>query len=265
MRLSFLFFIASLWPAATVADPQPLVGRVIDEAELDRALISKPSWLRGLHIVGQELGQAAPQVLTVLPEGWLSQKFCARITSINGSYAAVVEFDAPPTYDDPSTAEVEDDPSIEFDLRFDALSSALVETVTPENSGVALELGSCADTETTGQLPRQFIANYLNEASRPKLTEDGNIQVLLNMNIARADELIFEAWIDGDRKKPIDAPCRKLDIPEALAFNYRCILEIPPERLKTSANRSIAISYERLYRGRTSAPRAAEILIGADR
>ncbi|NVO58198.1 hypothetical protein HW561_20605 [Rhodobacteraceae bacterium B1Z28] len=252
--------LASVLPLSAMAEPQPLVGRVIDEAELDRALISKPSWLRGLHIVGQDLGDATPQILTILPRSWLAQEFCARITSISGNYAAIAQFVAPETYDNPNTSKVEDDPSVEFNLRFDELKSSYVETVTPNNSGVALELGACADTENAGQPARQFIANYLNEISNPKLTSDGDIQVLLNMNIARADELIFEAELDG---KEIRTSCQKLNVSEALAFNYRCILMVPPGQLAANDGGLIKVSYKRLYRGRTSDSRSAEILIGA--
>lgn len=253
MRRLIAGLLAGLFPISLSAEILRLEGRVVEEAELDRTLISKPSWLRGLHFVGQTVEDLSPpQILTVLPKAWSGRTICARITTIGGDYSASIEYDLPDDLALDQTANLAFDPK-----------SDIAREGTPQDSGVALELGSCdpvADAPLSGE-NRQFIASYWNESQQPRLTPGGDVQMMLNMNVARADELLFHATLpDG---VALATQCAKLDIPKALAFNYRCLISVPADEVSRPESTVLSVRYERVYRGRVSEPRFAEIIIGA--
>lgn len=250
MRPLILLILSCLSPSLLSAEPVQLVGQVIDEAESNRALISKPSWLRGLHILGTTpVSSSQPVLRAVIPKDWSGQDFCARITSIGGDYTATAQFEAPSSLATNLDADLAFRPKI-----------AVRADVTPENSGVSLELGACEEQAQDGAAQRRFIASYWNEESEPKLSDTKMAQMVLNMNIARADELEFDAVLNDVR---LNERCEKLDDPKALAFNYRCFIDVPLASLTAQNSETINVSYTRLYRGRASAPRRADIQIGA--
>jgi len=249
VRPLFFAVLLGIVPIDGLADVLRLEGRVLNEAELDRTLISKPGWLRGLHVMGQELRNAAPpSILAVVPRSWAGDKVCARITSMSGHYAAVIEFDVPTALSGNQEATLAFTPG-----------SELIRELTPADSGVSLERGICAQSPQ-GENQRQFIANYWNQSGTPSLSPSGKAQLVLNINVARADELLFSATLD---EQPLDWNCDKLDDPEALAFNFRCVVVVPPEQLSDAEGRMMRVTYTRLYRGRESDPRQADIFIGA--
>lgn len=259
MRLGILIVVALLAGSASAQEIQRLTGKVLDEADQERTLISKPGWLRGVHVVGQALPtEQRPQILTLLPESWLGHTVCARITNLRGNYYATVEFQIP--------EEMEDRRRI---LDFATENRDVIASISPENSGVALEKGECVgDVTTTG---RQFITNFWNESAQTAVDVDAQEQLLLNMNISRADELIATAKLvttndqNASETFPLPVPeCSKINDPDALAFNHRCSIMIPTAKLVGQQNASITFAFSRLYRGRESSQRQAEILIGAN-
>ncbi len=240
-------------PAPAIAqDLVQLTGDVIEEAEHDRTPISKPGWLRGLHIVGSTpLSQPRPSIIATLP-GKL-EKFCGRITSLGGDYSATVQFT-------PKTVADEDQGGLlDFEARSDFPLGA-----THNDSGVVLEFGECFDDRLIPGAPRKFIANFWNVANQPEIDANGNLQIVMNMNVARAERLDTQAWI-GDREAPrhkLDVTCRKLTDPKALAFNYQCVIALPASLADETVTTPVGFEYRRFYRGRLSDPRQAEILIG---
>lgn len=229
-----------------------LTGDVIEEVEHDRTLISKPGWLRGLHIVGSTpLNQPRPSIIATLP-GKLD-KFCGRITSMGGDYSATVQF-APAT-----VSEKDQGGLLDFEARSDFPLGA-----THLDSGVVLEFGECFDDRVIPDAPRKFIANFWNVANLPEIDDNGNLQIVMNMNVARAERLETKAWI-GDPSAPrynLDVTCSKLSDPKALAFNYQCTIALPATIAAETITTPVGFSYRRFYRGRLSDPRQAEILIG---
>lgn len=247
------FLIASILVAmATVASGQErlvLMGDVIEEQEHDRTLISKPGWLRGVHVIGTPRAPAeALQLLSVLPANWM--QFCGKVTSIGGDYSATVEF----TPD--NTAESPRQTTLSFDTEFDFPVLANHET-----GGVVLEQGACADNAVSGNV-RRFMASFWNVAAQPKIVE-GHAQLVMNMNVARAERLDHIAFLGSDANA-LPVNCEKLAAANALAFNYRCTVYVPEAWLPMAAETPITFSYSRFYRGRLSKPRTAEIFVGAD-
>jgi hypothetical protein len=175
---------------------------------------------------------------------------------MGGDYAATVEFDAPETLTAARAADLSFDPS-----------SDTPRNVTPENSGVSLEKGPClGDTGDTG--PREFIVNFWNQQAQPLLTQGGSAQLLLNMNIARADDILFVATLKNQTASqdtiPLTTSCEKLSDPKALAYNYQCYIAVPVSAVLSDAPSVLKVQYERVYRGRISASRSADIWIGAE-
>lgn len=248
MRLSIFAATAVLMASVAAAEIR-LEGTILEEAELDRTLISKPGWLRGLHFAGREMPQEdRPKLRTVLPAEWRGETICARVTSIGGDYSAMIEFDVPENMGGNEKA----------DLGF-AAKSDIARRITPENSGVSIEKGRCLG-DSAGEDDRAFIANFWNEEDQPIINEAGQAQLVLNMNISRADELQPQAiWAGG----PITPECTKLTSPEALAYNYRCTIGVPASALTSPDVTPLTFSYTRIYRGRPSDPREAIIIIGA--
>lgn len=248
MRLS-IFAVAVVLTASPAASEIRLEGTILEEAELDRALISKPGWLRGLHFAGREMPEKdRPKLRTVLPADWSGETICARVTSIGGDYSAMIEFEVPADMKANEKA----------DLGF-AATSDIARRITPENSGVSIEKGRCLG-DSVGEDDRAFIANFWNEEDQPIINESGQAQLVLNMNISRADELQPEAkWAGG----PITPECTKLTDPQALAYNYRCTMGVPAYALTGSEVSPLTFSYTRIYRGRPSDRRKAIIFIGA--
>lgn len=225
-----------------------LQGEVIEERLHDRTLISKPGWLRGVHIVGAVQAQT-PQLLSVLPSGW--SEFCGKLTSIGGDYTATVQFKADPALPQPRTTELLIDTEFEFHSE-----------ATHETGGVVLEEGTCVSNVEPENV-RRFIASFWNEDPEPKIVE-GHVQVVLNMNVARAERLEHTAFLGGP-ENVLPVQCDKLLVSDALAFNYRCSVFVPEPFLPMMDAAPIVFEYQRFYRGRLSNPRLAEIYVGAGR
>ncbi len=251
MRLSIFISAVMLAGQGAMAEIE-LDGTIRGESELDRTLISKPSWLRGLHFAGQEMPTPEqPELRTVLPMQWSGKLICARVTSMSGDYSAMVEFEVPQM----SQRE-------RASLRF-APASPIPTQVTPENSGVSIEQGPCIG-DNLNPTGGSFVANYWNELAEPVSMGPGLAQLVLNMNIARADELDARTYLGGSPAEGVlDTSCNKLTDPDALAFNYRCIVAVPTDAVDDPAGRELKFEYERIYRGRPSATRSAKILIGS--
>lgn len=247
-----LFIASILVLVATVASGQDrlvLKGDVIEEQEHDRTLISKPGWLRGVHIIGTTPASVdAPQLLSVLPANWT--QFCGKVTSIGGDYSATVEFTPDNAADLPREAALSFDTEFEFPV-----------AATHETGGVVLEQGACVDSAVSGDV-RRFMASFWNVAAQPKIVE-GHAQLVMNMNVARAERLEHIAFLDNEANA-LRVSCEKLTVANALAFNYRCTVYVPEAWLPMTAETPISFSYSRFYRGRLSEPRTAEIFVGAD-
>lgn len=243
-----LAMCAPLRPA--LAEVARLQGVMVTEVEMERTLVSKPGWLRGLHFLSQAGTEiTGPHIRVVLPGIWAGEKLCARITTLSGGYAAVVEYQVP------ADLAGNQDYVLDFEAKSD-----IVRQVTPENSGVSLERGPCAQDVVPDPDNRTFIASYWNQDSRPRLTDAGDIQLLLHLNIARADELQFVAQV-ADATLP--HRCEKLIDPNALAYNFQCTIAVNPALFPSDGHRNIDIEYIRIHRTRESKPRRARILIGA--
>ncbi len=234
-----------MFGVSAVAAQERLVlqGKVIEEKIHDRTLISKPGWLRGVHIVGA-VQAASPQLVSVLPSGW--SEFCGKLTSIGGDYSATVQFSQTPPMAETTTAE------LKFDTQFDFPSEA-----THENGGVVLEQGRC-NTNAETEAVRSFMASFWNQAPEPKL-EQGHLQIVLNMNVARAERLEHGASLGTDA---LPVRCDKLLSSDALAFNYRCSVFVPEPLMSQIADLPLMFQYQRFYRGRLSKPRTAKIYVG---
>lgn len=231
--------------SATAQERLVLKGEVIEEKIHDRTLISKPGWLRGVHIVGA-VQATSPQLVSVLPSGW--SEFCGKLTSIGGDYTATVQFVTSPSTAGARTTE------LEFDAQFDFPSEA-----THETGGVVLEEGRCISNSEPDGI-RRFIASFWNESPEPKV-EQGLMEIVLNMNVARAERLQHVASLGT---KTLNVDCEKLRVSDALAFNYRCSVFVPQTSLSEMADMPLRFQYQRFYRGRLSNPRMAEIFVGAD-
>ena len=133
-----LAMCAPLRPA--LAEVARLQGVMVTEVEMERTLVSKPGWLRGLHFLSQAGTEiTGPHIRVVLPGIWAGEKLCARITTLSGGYAAVVEYQVP------ADLAGNQDYVLDFEAK-----SGIVRQVTPENSGVSLERGPCAQDAQHG-------------------------------------------------------------------------------------------------------------------
>ena len=253
--LAMLFAVGLSAGSVAAQDFLPLAGTILHESEPDRTLISKPGWLRGLHVVGAGIpAEDRPQIWTLLPETWLGDLACARITSMSGNYVATIEFAIP-----------QSPPTRRARLNFDTAYGDVVAAITPMTGGIALEKGACIGDTIEGR--QEYAANFWNEKDEIILNDAGTAELLLNMNIARVDELLPAASLQGDGSSapvPLATPdCTRIDSPEALAFNFRCRVFIPPQQLQDQKTAKILFSYTRLYRGRELKPRDAVIYVGA--
>lgn len=253
MRQSLLIALSLLSAPMAGAETMVLNGIVVEEAELDRTLVSKPGWLRGVHFRGNALSESLrPQMSAVLPNDWAGAVACARITSMVGSYSALVKFELP--------SDMPEDRSATFTF---PLEGDQIKTLSPETGGITLERGECVGD--TGKTPeRQYVANLWNQDGL-KLKDGGEAELAMHLNIARADEIVAVARIetsDSEEKLETVVACKKLDDPSALAFNYSCTVAVPAERLSTEQDTKLHFSYQRLYRGRSSQPRNAVIFLG---
>lgn len=237
--------LASFVATASVSqDRLVLRGEVIEERTHDRTLISKPGWLRGVHVVGA-VATDEPQLVSILPSGW--SEFCGKLTSIGGDYTATVQFNQTPAMAEPRSAE------LQFETEF-----AFPNEATHQTGGVVLEEGACnSNSQPAGT--RRFIASFWNQTPEPKF-EQGHLQIVLNMNVARAERLQHAASLGGSQ---LPVQCDKLQASDALAFNYRCSVFVPEALMHTMTNAPVDFSYQRFYRGRLSKPRLAEIYVGA--
>ncbi|MEL7344620.1 MAG: hypothetical protein AAFN59_07145, partial [Pseudomonadota bacterium] len=216
----------------------------------ERTLISKPGWLRGLHVIGDDLPRnARPRIEAFVPSAWAGGKICARMTTMVGTYDAGHEYDIPRDW----TAE-------RANLLYEGAQRRLVSSITPEEGGIAVERGPCFSDDTPSE--QEFTANFWNDVSEPILNDNGLGELRLNMNIARADELSPTAVL-GTSRDPLSVTCRRLETPDAIAFNYRCQILLTPKQIDAAATQSIIFSYTRIYRDRESAPRVARIFVGA--
>lgn len=254
MRLTILFPLLLCMTSLNAQEIAKINGVVKAETDPERTLISKPGWLRGLHVSGTSLpSEVRPKIYVDLPESWFGETVCARITTITGDYDAMVQFEIPNT---PKSRLAE--------FYFSSDYIEMITNATPQDSGIAIERGDCiGDTTETS---REFVANFWNEFA-PE-SDDAETRVVLNMNIARADEVLPNAQLSfGNGAQSHDLSpstyCYPLTSSEALAFNYRCEIDFDPALLVNQAAPRIDFSYSRLYRGRESAVRKASILIGA--
>ena len=254
MRLTILLPLLLWVTSLSAQEIHRIEGKV--QAETDpapgRTLISKPGWLRGLHVSGTTLpSDVRPKIYVNLPKSWFGKTVCARITTIKGDYDALVEFEIP---NPPKTQMVE--------FYFSTDNIETITNATTRDSGIAIERGTCiGDTNETN---REFVANFWNEFSTGSQAAD--TKVVLNLNIARADEVLPGALLKfGSETNGLElvTDCDPLKSSEALAFNYRCEIAVDPALLVGKADPRIDFSYTRLYRGRESAVRKASILIGA--
>lgn len=262
MRHFFAVMLIVLGMPVIAQEAEPIIGEVIFEDDPNRTLISKPGWLRGLHFLGEEIDvNRRPQIVALIPDSSpqtrSAQLICARITSISGNYEAIVQFSIPPR-EAPGTAggtRPMDARTLSFDSKFpDALKS-----FTPDNSGIVVSRGVCVG-DTAGET--EYIATVWNNDLGAMTQPSGTAKMVLNMNIARADEIVPTARIAGNVR--LDTPiCEKIEGLETLAFNYRCEVVVPVARLSGSGATNLEFTYEALYRGRTSRPRTAKIEIGA--
>jgi hypothetical protein len=253
-RLSIL--LSALLFATTVKaqDILPLEGLVVSETDPERTLISKPNWLRGLHVIGSNLPeQQRPQIEAVMPENWLGTTICARITTIVGDYTALVEFKVP---DEMVTRRAR--------LKFSTSYQDMITSISPNNSGITLERGACIGDEREDN--PEYTVNFWNEGALTGEDADQDVELMLNMNIARADELLVTAVLQGSDAPPVELghSCARINSPDALAYNFRCSVTIPAGLMPTHSDATIKFDYERLYRGRVSAPRSAMIFIGVE-
>lgn len=248
-----LFMATALALVAVGAQAQQvrdLSPTAVTETTPERALISKPGWLRGLHVIGDELpGNARPRIEAFVPSGWVGGKLCARLTSIVGTYDAGHEYEIPPGW----TAQ-------RANLLYAGKQPDLVAAITPETGGVAVEKGPCTGDEAGRE--QEFAANFWNHRSELILNEDGLGELRLNMNIARADELLPGATLTKSGEA-LDVRCAPIDSPDAIAFNYRCSILLSPGQIVAAGSDTIRFSFTRLYRGRESAERTAQIYVGA--
>ncbi len=259
----FLVLLATLLASGVSAQDAPvIVGEVLYEDDPNRTLISKPGWLRGLHLLGEELDpEERPLITAPVPVSRQAQTLCARITSISGNYEALVQFVVPGT---PPGARVPPAQRMTFTSQF----PDTVKQITSTDSGVTVQRGTCVgDT----QEDRRYFATFWNNSAETLRNGLGaDAELVLNMNVARADEIEATALLSpsdgGSSATALPRPtCEKIDQLEALAFNYRCAVGVPIEVFQRDQNVLIEFSFEALYRGRTSPRRRAEIEIGAVR
>ncbi len=263
MRYFLALFLICASSGLKAQDTLAIQGRVLYEDDPKRSLISKPGWLRGLHILGSPLNvDDRPLITTPLPRSTSEQMHCARITSISGNYEALIEFEVPgmPPNENGSVMSL-----VTFKTDF----PDTVKNISADNSGVTVRRGKCAgDTVGTSQ----YFATFWNNTANPLASgDDGVVKLQLNMNIARADEIEATAEL-GEFENPASTrialktpTCTKIDRLEALAFNYSCTVDVPVEVLQGESTASIAFTYSAFYRGRVSRPQGAEIVIGAVR
>lgn len=234
-------------PAFAQAEEFPLEGKVIQEAMLDRTLISKPGWLRGAHLVGDQLApEQTPLLKVILPTDWQNEPFCTRLITKTGGYFLMVEFNAPSTWDGGREARLEFTSQAEF-----------IHEIGPANSGVTVSHGRCESAAGSTATRTDFVANYWNQA--PKSAE--RTELLLHMNISRADALNAGAVLNG-LDTPLETSCAKLLDDKALAYNYECRIQLPATDLARLDDPVVTFSHSRLYRGRISDTRIARIAVG---
>lgn len=242
-------FAICLWAPAFAQDVVDLAPASVTETTPERTLISKPGWLRGLHVIGDDLPRnARPRIEAFVPSRWAGGKICARMTTIVGTYDAGHEYDIPENW----TAE-------RANLLYEGERRRLVADITPEDGGIAVERGPCFSDDAPAE--QEFTANFWNDFSEPILNPDGFGELRLNMNIARADELLPSAVL-GMTGEELNVACERIDAPEAIAFNHRCRILLTPAQIETAGNETILFSYTRIYRGRESAERVARIFVG---
>lgn len=230
-----------------VADLEPTS---VTESRGERTLISKPGWLRGLHIIGEDLPlESRPRIEAFVPRNWRGSTICARLTTMIGDYDAGHEYKIPETWSEARA-----------NLVYEGTEPDLVAAITPEDGGIVVERGGCVG-DAADQI-QQFTANFWNDRTRLILNENGKAVLQLNMNVARVDELLASAALMPVGEE-LDVDCQVLDSPDAIAFNHRCAILFDPSILAGSRDWKIEFNYTRLYRGRESQPRSAEIFVGA--
>ncbi|MCH2077872.1 MAG: hypothetical protein MK180_13520 [Rhodobacteraceae bacterium] len=251
MRLLIATCLCLLAVAGHAQELLKLEGEVVAESEQDRTLISKASWLRGLHVLGTDLDEVPePLIHAFMPEASQGEVICARITTRTGDYSAMVEFDVPAGTSQGTPA------LLEYEAR-----SPLAIAHTPKTGGIALELGPCeGDALTNLGKVSQFYVNFWNQSSEPELDENGNATLVMHINVSRADTLRATASLPGTQA--VSVPCEPLNDPGALAYNFECRLLLAPGVLKGRYGDFIDFAYRRVYRGNESGLRRAHLYLG---
>ncbi len=233
--LASLLFIHATNPANSEPD-QILEAVWIDGNVSEEAYVSG-NWLVGVHFVTDDKDVASrPSLIARLPKEWHGKQACARVTDQAGRYFEFFQIDIPQDWNTRLTR-------LTYPTRFPKNALPLDH----KNSGLAIHSGVC---HTDG---KEFIPAYWNIEDDSGGSENAPAQIILNMNIGRADEIEAAASIQND---PLPLTCEPVEGTGRISFNHRCRMEIAKAQSGV-----IELSVTRIRSGNRAPTRNVSVLI----
>jgi len=230
------FILPGFFLASAQAEPKAILEANVVQEDYKTASLISGNWIVGVHIDAEE-NTNNPSLYSRIPSGWGNSKFCARSTDVTGRYTALTEYAFKHKWGGGLAK-----------LNYSKKYKSLVETMNLKNSGIAIHKGDCAS------ISEIFVPALWNATEQPVKTKAGNIRLIINLNAQRSDQVFARGTV-------LDTTytARCFPLPQGgIAFNFQCLLEIPPEISGT-------LNFEvwQVRSGVVAKPRSAEIILQA--
>ncbi len=192
------------------AEPQGSLSVISEKAELKQASLVSGNWIVGIHI-DAERNKRVPTLYSKFPGGWGDGEVCARATNINGRYTFFGEYEFEKRFG-----------GLLVDLPYSKEYRNIVRSLNSSNSGIAIHKGGCKVVST------EFVPALWNSDERPRLTQSGNLKLLINLNSQRSQQVFARGTIEDESngKSVRAANCLPYE-GGGIAFNFRCEIEVP--------------------------------------
>lgn len=183
-------------------------SRFVDD-ERENALVSAPHWLRGLQFVSLR-SERLPRLVTFLPNNFGGGVICVEATTIDGRYATIAEYNVPV-----------DMAKQAAELKYPTDFPEIWSLSSLEDSGVVVSVGGCDDSPA--EAVPVLLPSVLNGVGSLKRTAQNEVTLVINIHARAAQEVLASLETSSGM---INSTCHKLDVEEAIEFNFTCTAKI---------------------------------------